>query len=92
MSRIRDIVRPYRWILLLAVLAGGGCNTGGQPMTVQQVLSDMSPGFETVARSHHQRLIRQARAVDINTRQLVNDLDSIFLTYRPLRLTPYPIP
>jgi len=77
-------------LVLLFSLAAGGCST--QTPTVETLRLDMSPGFETIALSHKQRLIRQARAIDTTLRQLPDDVDKALLIYRPLRMTPYPIP
>ena len=79
-------------VLMMVVLATGCSTTASEAITVERLLKDMSPGFETLALSHQQRLIRQARTVDINGRQFNDDLDKFFLTYRPLRLTIYPMP
>lgn len=78
-------------VVLMVVLAFG-CTNQQQTVTVEGMLHDMSPGFETVALSHRQRLIRQARAMDLNSRQLVDDIDKLLLVYRPRRLTIFPVP
>ena len=77
--------------LLVAVLAIG-CSSRQQPTRVSDMLGNMSPDFETIALSHDQRLVRQARSVDVNLRQLTDDIDNVLLIYRPLRLSIYPIP
>ena len=80
------------WILgavIAASLLAVGCT---KPSMIDTVLLDMSPGFETIARSHEQRMIRQARTLDTNHRQLYDDIDRILLIYRPLRLSNYSIP
>ena len=72
----------------LGCQASGGADSG---INVENMLSDMSPGFETVGLSHQQRLIRQARAVDLDARQLADDLDHLLFLDRPLRMSIYPI-
>ena len=77
--------------LILGVsLATAGCTHA--PYELETVLSDMSPGFETVAHSHDQRVLRHARTLNTHQRQFNDDLDMILLLDRPLRMSPYPIP
>ena len=75
--------------VVLICFAIGGCS---EPTMVETLLNNMSPEFESIALSHEQRIIRHARAIDTNGRQLWDDLDNVFLLDRPLRLSPYPIP
>ncbi len=90
-------VRFGAWICSLTVVALltlGGCSqtVSQRSVTLQTVLHDMSPNFESVALSHDQGVIRRARAVDINARQLHDDLTQFFLMNRPLRMSIYAIP
>ncbi len=69
------------------------CQVGcSQPSMTEMMRLDMSPEFETVALSHEQRMIRQARAMDTTARQLHDDWDQFWLLRRPLRMTVYSIP
>ena len=72
-------------------LAAMGCNNHATH-ELETLFSDMSPGFETVALSHDQRVLRHARTFNTHQRQLNDDLDMIMLIDRPLRMSPYPIP
>lgn len=90
MMRMKHVVGVCG-LAMIATLATG-CQTDARPFTVQEMLGNMSPSFETLALSRQQRQIRQARTLDLHGRQLANDLDKIFLTYRPLRLAHYTIP
>ena len=78
-------------MILGVSLAAIGCNN--QPMhELDEILADMSPGFETIALSHDQRVLRHARTLNTHQRQLKDDLDMVLLIDRPLRMSPYPIP
>jgi len=72
-------------------LAAMGCNNHAMH-ELDDVLSDMSPGFETIALSHDQRMLRHARTLNTHQRQFNDDLDMVLLIDRPLRMSPYPIP
>ena len=72
-------------------LATMGCNNHSMH-ELETVLSDMNPGFETIALTHDQRVLRHARTFNTNQRQIKDDLDMILLIDRPLRMSPYPIP
>lgn len=69
-----------------------GCSSNQQAIRVEDMIKNMSPEFETVSLSHQQRMIRQARALDLNARQLADDVDQLLLLYRPLRLSIFAIP
>lgn len=83
---------PYvgGWILMAIVMFG--CSSNQQSVRVSNLINNMSPEFETLALSRQQRLIRQAHALDVNARQLADDVDQLFLIYRPLRLSIFAVP
>ena len=88
---MRAFWRTSGWMMIMAVLAFG-CSHNQQEIRLEHMLKDMSPGFETVSLSHYQRLVRQARALDLNERQLADDWDNVLLMYRPFRSSIYSIP
>ena len=90
-TRMTTAARVIGVVVTAAWMIGCHADGGGSDINVESMLSDMSPGFETVGLSHQQRLIRQARAVDLDVRQLADDIDHFLFLDRPLRLSIYPI-
>lgn len=85
----RNTALLFCGLALLVTLSAAGCS---QPTVLEALRMDMSPGFETMAFSHDQRLYHHARSLDTLNRQLRDDLDKLLFVDRPLRLSPYPIP
>lgn len=79
-------------VFTLLVLGACSQSPNIRPVTLREVLQEMSPEFETVAYSHDQRIAQQARAIDTNLRGLNDDVDRFLLIDRPLRMSMYPIP
>lgn len=88
--RLLYMIRVFGFIFVVSLMAIG-CNNYAM-YELEAVLADMSPGFETVALSHDQRILRQARALNTNQRELNDDTDAVWFVDRPLRLSPHPIP
>ena len=83
--------RVYSVILVIALGSMvGGCAAPLQP--VQEVRSSLSPNRDGIPLSLGERLNRRAQTRDLNTRQIPDDWDSIWLNDRPLRMSLYPIP
>lgn len=86
-------MRPgsYAALLVLAVLtvSMSACN---KEVTADMVRSDPTPELKSVAMTHDQHENRKARAVDHTSRQIWDDLDSLLLINRPLRMTDYSMP
>ncbi len=74
---------------VLAVVFVGGCSNR---ITADSVRSNMSPELETVAMTAEQRKNLHARVVDTDLRQIPDDIDTLFLLNRPVRMTRYPVP
>lgn len=87
MDPINTAARCAAVLVVTGVFAAAGCSG-----SAQQGRMEMSPGFETIALSHEQKLVRHARTLDTNSRQLVDDLDRLLLIDRPMRMSIYPIP
>jgi len=90
-ARVGAFWRTSGWMMVVAMLVLG-CSNHQQAIRLEHMLYDMSPGFETVSLSHFQRMVRRARALDLNERQLADDVDNIMLVRRPLRSSIYSIP
>lgn len=66
-----------------------GCQ---KQITADGVRGDMSPGLNSIAESNQQRKNRHARTFDTNLRQIPDDIDTLLLLERPVRMSPYVIP
>lgn len=79
-------------LLSLVVFAAAllGCQSDG--ITAKSVRKDMSPEMKSIALMHEQRKNVHARTKNTNKRQIWDDIDSILLLDRPVRLSEYPIP
>lgn len=64
------------------------------PITKRDVLGNMSPELVTLARTNDEVDIQMSRTVDTNGRNAWDDVLSVFLLDRPLRMSAnsYPIP
>lgn len=65
---------------------------GPKPVTLKSVLRDMSPELVSRAERKDDAKIRMAKQLDINTRSIWDDLNEMFLTDRPSRLSMTPSP
>jgi len=74
----------------------GGCGTqprnGYDPVTVDEILRDVTPELESVAMGKDQHRARNAQNIDTTMRQIHNDMDALLLIDRPRRMTRYAIP
>ncbi len=76
-------------LILAGLLMVGGCNT---PHQAYSELGDISPYFESITMSGHQRRFNHARTLDLNARAFWDDLDHVFYLDRPRWLTYHTIP
>ena len=83
------IVRVFGTVAVACLLMGGGCS---QKFTVATARRNMSPKLETMTATHEQRLNAYARTVDVNLRQLNDDIDELLLLDRPMLTTRTPVP
>jgi hypothetical protein len=76
-------------LLVGAGLAATGCQ---QPVTAENVRSDLTPELQSVAMSSEQRKNNINRTIDTNLREVWDDFDAVLFLDRPLRMSRYPIP
>ncbi len=75
--------------MLMAAFAG--CSSKMNDVD-KQILTDYSPEWTTMKDDREQRIYRVVNTIDTNFRQLNDDVDSVFLLDRPLRLNRIPVP
>lgn len=80
-------------LTVAAVLAAaGGCSSKPRKMTPEYVRGHLSPEMSGLARTKEDRKNEWARTSNTNLRQIPDDVDSILLMDRPVRMSPYVIP
>ncbi len=76
-------------LVLTAMICAGGCS---QKVTPEGVRRNLSPEFETLGETKGMRANRHAEVIDLNLRQIPDDIDRILFLDRPMRMTTYPLP
>ena len=89
---MKSMIRTGMIVAAGLMLASLACGCSSDRVTAAGVRSNMSPELESVAMTSEQRKNVHARAIDTTMRQIWDDLDTLLLIDRPIRLTRYPLP
>ena len=90
--RITRIMLPAA-ALAFCLFASVGCESqSNNRITAEDVWNDMSPELKSMAMTEAQRKNKKYRIDDTNMRQIWNDLDTLMLMDRPVRMSKYPVP